>query len=102
MIDKKEKYNVSVVGATGAVGRRMLATLEERNFPVSRLSALASARSVGQKLSFRGEEIVVKELLEDSFIGEDIALFSAGSSISKKYAPISVKSGCVTIDNSSA
>ena len=60
MIDKKEKYNVTVVGATGAVGRRILATLEERNFPVSRLSALASARSVGQKLPFRGEEIVVK------------------------------------------
>ena len=102
MIDKKDKYNVSVVGATGAVGRRMLATLEERNFPVRRLSALASARSVGQKLPFRDGEIEVKELREDSFMGTDIALFSAGSSISKKYAPIAVESGCVAIDNSSA
>ena len=102
MIDKKDKYNVSVVGATGAVGRRMLAALEERNFPVSRLSALASARSVGQKLPFRGGEIEVKELQEDSFMETDIALFSAGSSISKKYAPIAVESGCVAIDNSSA
>ena len=102
MIDKKDKYDIAVVGATGAVGRRILATLEERNFPVSRLSALASARSAGQRLPFRGRVVEIKELREDSFMGIDIALFSAGSSISKKYAPIAVESGCVVIDNSSA
>jgi aspartate-semialdehyde dehydrogenase len=102
MIDKKEKCDVAVVGATGAVGRRMLATLDERSFPVGRLSALASARSVGQKLPFRGGVVEVKELREDSFTEIDIALFSAGSAISKKYAPIAVGSGCVVIDNSSA
>ena len=101
-MNKKEKYNVVVVGATGAVGRRMVATLEERNFPVARLTALASARSVGQTLLFRGQTIEVKELREDSFMGIDIALFSVGSSISKQYAPIAVESGCVVIDNSSA
>ena len=102
MIDKKSKYDIAVVGATGAVGRRMLATLEERNFPVGRLSALASARSVRQRLPFRGGVAEVKELRENSFMGIDIALFSAGSSISKNYAPIAVESGCVVIDNSSA
>ena len=102
MIDKKENYDIAVVGATGAVGRRILATLDERNFPVGRLSALASVRSVGQMLPFRGKMIEVKELRENSFVGMDIALFSAGSSISKQYAPIAVKSGCVAIDNSSA
>ena len=101
-MNKKEKYNVIVVGATGAVGRRMVATLEERNFPVARLTALASARSVGQTLLFGGQTIKVKELREDSFMGIDIALFSVGSSISKQYAPIAVESGCVVIDNSSA
>jgi len=102
MVDKKYKYNIAVVGATGAVGRRMLVTLEERNFPVDRLSAFASARSGGQRLPFRGGVVEVKELREDSFMGVDIALFSAGSSISKKYAPIAVESGCFVIDNSSA
>ena len=101
-MNKKEKYDVVVVGATGAVGRRMVATLEERNFPVACLTALASARSVGQTLLFRGQTIEVKELREDSFMGIDIALFSVGSSISKQYAPIAVESGCVVIDNSSA
>jgi len=101
-MNKKEKYEVAVVGATGAVGRRMLTTLEERNFPVANLTALASARSAGQTLAFRGQAIKVKELQEDSFKGIDIALFSAGGSISKQLAPIAVKSGCVVIDNSSA
>ena len=101
-MDKKEKYEVAVVGATGAVGRRMLTTLEERNFPVANLMALASARSAGQTLAFRGQAIKVKELQEDSFKGIDIALFSAGGSISKQLAPIAVESGCVVIDNSSA
>jgi len=101
MLSKKEKYNVAVVGATGAVGRRMLEILEKRGFPLDSLTALASARSVGQKLPFMGSEIEVKELQEDSFKGIDIALFSAGSSISKNYAPIAVNSGCIVIDNSS-
>ncbi len=101
-MNKKEKYEVAVVGATGAVGRRMLTTLEERKFPVANLTALASARSAGQTLAFRGQAIKVKELQEDSFKGIDIALFSAGGSISKQLAPIAVESGCVVIDNSSA
>ncbi|MDP6712825.1 MAG: aspartate-semialdehyde dehydrogenase [Nitrospinaceae bacterium] len=101
-MNKKEKYEVAIVGATGAVGRRMLTTLEERNFPVANLTALASARSAGQTLAFRGQAIKVKELQEDSFKGIDIALFSAGGSISKQLAPIAVESGCVVIDNSSA
>lgn len=101
-MNKKEKYEVAVVGATGAVGRRMLTTLEERNFPVANLTALASARSAGQTLAFRGQAIKVKELREDSFKGIDIALFSAGGAISKQLAPIAVESGCVVIDNSSA
>jgi len=101
MLSRKEKYDVAVVGATGAVGRRMLEILERRDFPLGSLTALASARSVGQKLSFMGGKIEVKELQEDSFKGIDIALFSAGSSISKSYAPIAVNSGCIVIDNSS-
>ncbi|PIQ97631.1 MAG: aspartate-semialdehyde dehydrogenase [Nitrospinae bacterium CG11_big_fil_rev_8_21_14_0_20_56_8] len=99
---KKEKYNVAVVGATGAVGRRMLAILEERNFPVARVLPLASARSAGQTLPFKGEELLVKELNRDSFRGIDIALFSAGATISREYAPIAVSAGAVVIDNSSA
>ena len=99
---KKDKYKIAVVGATGVVGRRMVSILEERNFPVACLTALASARSVGRTLSFRGQDIAVGELKEDSFKGIDIALFSAGASVSRQYAPIAVKSGCVAIDNSSA
>jgi aspartate-semialdehyde dehydrogenase len=101
-MNKKDKYNIAVVGATGAVGRRMVATLEERNFPVASLTGLASPRSVGKELLFKGQSISIKKLEEDSFKGIDIALFSAGSSISKKYAPIAVESGCIAIDNSSA
>ena len=101
-MNKKDKYEIAIVGATGAVGRRMVSTLEERNFPVACLTALASSRSVGKTLLFRGKTIEVKELKEDSFKKIDIALFSAGGSISKKYAPIAVESGCVVIDNSSA
>jgi len=87
VIDKKYKYNIAVVGATGAVGRRMLATLEERNFPVGRLSALASARSVGQRLPFRGGVAEVKELREDSFMGIDIALFLLGVLLVRNMPP---------------
>jgi len=93
--------HVAVVGATGAVGIEMIKTLEKRNFPVGKLTLLASARSVGKKLKFRGEEITVQELTKDSFPGIDIALFSAGGNISKEFAPIAAKAGCVVVDNSS-
>jgi aspartate-semialdehyde dehydrogenase len=94
--------NVAVVGATGAVGIEMIRTLEKRNFPVKELTLLASGRSAGKKLKFRGTEITIKELTKDSFAGIDIALFSAGGSISREFAPIAVQAGCVVVDNSSA
>src|SRR5258706_272203 len=94
--------HVAVVGATGAVGIEMLKTLEKRNFPVGKLTLLASARSVGKKLKFKGQDVTVQELTKDSFAGIDIALFSAGGSISKEFAPIAAKAGCVVVDNSSA
>ena len=91
-----------MVGATGAVGIELIKTLGKRNFPVSKLALLASARSVGRKLKFRNQEIAVDELTKDSFKGIDIALFSAGGGISKEFAPLAAKAGCVVIDNSSA
>lgn len=94
--------HVAIVGATGAVGREMLVCLEERDFPLSQLTLLASARSAGRKISFRGEELTIKELTEDSFEGIDIALFSAGGGISLKFGPVAAAAGCVVIDNSSA
>ncbi len=94
--------HVAVVGATGAVGIEMIKTLEKRNFPVGKLTLLASARSVGKKLKFKGQDVTVQELTKDSFAGIDIALFSAGGSISKEFAPAAVKAGCVVVDNSSA
>ena len=94
--------HVAVVGATGAVGVEMINTLEKRGFPTTRLTLLASARSAGKKLKFRGETIPVKELTRDSFTGIEIALFSAGGSISREFAPIAARSGCLVIDNSSA
>jgi len=94
--------HVAVVGATGAVGIEMIRTLERRQFPVRRLTLLASARSVGKPLTFRGQTVQVQELREDSFEGIDLALFSAGGSISKRFAPLAVQSGCVVVDNSSA
>lgn len=94
--------HVAIVGATGAVGVEMIKTLEKRNFPVGKLTLLASARSVGKKLTFRGEEIAVTELTKDAFTGVDIALFSAGGSISREYAPAAVQAGAVVVDNSSA
>lgn len=93
---------VAVVGVTGAVGLEMLETLEKRNFPVSSIKLLASARSAGRKMKFKGEEITVEELTKDSFKGVDYALFSAGGSISEAYAQACVDSGAVMIDNSSA
>ncbi|MBV9457265.1 MAG: aspartate-semialdehyde dehydrogenase [Bradyrhizobium sp.] len=93
---------VAIAGVTGAVGREFMATMDKRGFRVGKLKALASARSAGKRLSFRGEEIVIEELTADSFDGVDIALFSAGSGVSKTYSPIAVKAGAVVIDNSSA
>jgi aspartate-semialdehyde dehydrogenase len=94
--------HVAVVGATGAVGIEMIKTLEKRKFPLGKLTLLASARSVGKKLPFKGQELEVRELTKDCFTGIDIALFSAGGSISKEYAPIAARAGCVVVDNSSA
>jgi aspartate-semialdehyde dehydrogenase len=93
---------VAVAGATGAVGNLMVKVLEERAFPVSDIKLLASVRSIGKTIPFRGADIAVEELTEESFEGVDLALFSAGSSISKKFAPIAVRAGTVVIDNSSA
>ena len=95
------KYTVAIVGATGAVGVEMIKVLERRKFPVGKLVLLASARSVGKTLPFNGETVAVQELTEDSFAGVDIALFSAGGSISAKFAPAAVKAGAVVVDNSS-
>jgi aspartate-semialdehyde dehydrogenase len=94
--------HVAIAGATGAVGIEMLKCLEQRDFPVSKLTLLASARSAGKKLAFRGEEITIQELRPDSFKGVEIALFSAGSGISKEFAQHAVASNAVVVDNSSA
>ncbi|MFN3408524.1 MAG: aspartate-semialdehyde dehydrogenase [Limisphaerales bacterium] len=94
--------HVAVVGATGAVGIEMIKTLEKRNFPVGKLTLLASARSAGKKLKFKGADVTVQELTRDSFGGVDIALFSAGGSISREFAPLAARAGCVVVDNSSA
>ena len=93
---------VAIVGATGAVGIELLRCLEARGFPLSKLRLLASARSAGKTLSFKGESLPVEELTEASFEGIDIALFSAGKGVSKRYAPIAVHAGAVVVDNSSA
>jgi aspartate-semialdehyde dehydrogenase len=94
--------HLAIVGATGAVGIEMLRVLERRDFPVASLRLLASPRSAGKSLSFRGREHTVEPLSEDSFKGIDIALFSAGGGISKEFAPHAVNSGAVVVDNSSA
>ena len=94
-------FNVAVAGATGAVGNQMITCLEERGFPVKSIKFLASHRSAGRKLRFKGDTVVVEEMTEDSFKGVDIALFSAGGSTSKQFAPIAAESGCVVVDNSS-
>ncbi len=99
---RKQAYNVAVVGATGAVGNEMMATLEGRDFPVAELKLLASARSVGRSYEFKGREYQVEELTEDSFAGVDIALFSAGGSISTRFAPAAAAAGAVVIDNTNA
>ena len=97
-----EMKHVAIVGATGAVGEEMRLCLEQRNFSVGKLTLLASKRSVGKTFLFRGQEIAVEELTHESFAGVDIALFSAGGSISKEFGPSAAAAGCVVIDNSSA
>ncbi len=95
-------WNVAVVGATGAVGNEMIKTLEERSFPVGKLKLLASERSAGTLLKYKGDSIPVEVLNEDSFMGIQIGLFSAGGSVSERFAPIAAQCGCVVIDNTSA
>ena len=97
-----KKQNVAIVGCTGAVGIEMLRVLEQRNFPINNLKLLASSRSAGKKMKFKGKQITVEELTHDSFKDIDIALFSAGAGRSKEFGPSAVKAGAVVVDNSSA
>ncbi len=95
-------YNIAVVGATGLVGRKMIQVLEERKFPVGNIKLLASEGSIGKEVEFQGNIQKVQLLSDTSFIGMDFALFSAGATVSREYAPAAVKAGCLVIDNSSA
>jgi aspartate-semialdehyde dehydrogenase len=95
------RFNVAVVGATGAVGETMFSILEERDFPVNRIHALASSRSAGRRVPFKGKDLVVQELESFDFKGIDIGLFSAGASVSAKHAPRAAAAGCVVVDNTS-
>jgi len=95
-------HRLAVVGATGVVGQKMLETLEKRSFPADEIVPLASLRSKGKTVQYAGQDLAVQVLSEDSFAGIDMALFSAGGGVSKQFAPIAAKSGCVVIDNSSA
>ena len=96
-----KKFNVAVVGATGAVGETMLSILQERNFPVENIYALASSRSAGSTIRFNGKTVTVEELEKFDFKGVDIGLFSPGASVSKIHAPRAVEAGCVVVDNTS-
>lgn len=98
----KKEFDIAVAGATGLVGSQMIQCLEERNFPAKSVRFLASSRSAGKTLEFKGEKVTVEELKEDSFKGVDIAIFSAGGTPSKRFAPFAAKDGCVVVDNSSA
>src|ERR1700724_3150585 len=93
---------VAIAGLTGAVGAEFIATMDKRGFRVGKLRALASERSAGKIVDFRGEPIVIEKLDENSFAGVDIALFSAGGAVSRKFAPNAVDAGAIVIDNSSA
>ena len=95
-------YTVAVLGATGAVGQEMIKILQERNFPVGKLKPLASARSAGKTLRFKGEDVVIEEARDEAFQGVDIVLGAAENDIAKKFAPAIVKAGAVFVDNSSA
>lgn len=97
----KKRLNIAVVGATGAVGNQMIRCLEERRFPVKSIKLLASSRSKGRKIRFKGDDIEVQELTEKVFKGFDIALFSAGGGTSKKFAPVAAENDCIVVDNSS-
>ncbi|MFD1705933.1 aspartate-semialdehyde dehydrogenase [Siminovitchia sediminis] len=101
-MEKTTGYHVAVMGATGAVGQQILKTLERRDFPIKKLTLLSSARSAGKQVHFKGETLTVEEAVPESFEGVDIALFSAGGSVSKKFAPEAVKRGAIVIDNTSA
>ncbi|MBI5599759.1 MAG: aspartate-semialdehyde dehydrogenase [Deltaproteobacteria bacterium] len=98
---KKKAYSVAIAGATGVVGREILNILEERDFPVAGIRLLASERSAGEKIRFRGKDEVVRLLEKETFEGVQIGLFSPGASVSAVYAPIAAKAGCVVIDNTS-
>ncbi|WP_257351489.1 aspartate-semialdehyde dehydrogenase [Pseudalkalibacillus decolorationis] len=98
----KQGYHIAVVGASGAVGQQIIQTLEDRNFPVASLKLLASARSAGNKVLYNGSEITIEEAKPESFEGVQLALFSAGGSISKQLAPEAVKRGAIVVDNTSA
>ncbi len=98
----RKKWNVAVAGATGAVGNQMITCLEERDFPVKSVKFLASSRSAGRELRFKGDMVTVEEMTDKSFDGVDIALFSAGGGTSQTFAPVAAKNGCVVVDNSSA
>lgn len=102
MFNLVESYRVAILGATGAVGTELMTLLEERNFPVSKLKLLASPRSAGQILQFRGEPLIVEAVSDRSFDGIDLVLASAGASISKAWAPKAIAAGAVVVDNSSA
>jgi len=97
-----KKYNIAILGASGAVGRTMIKVLEERNFPINNIKFLASARSAGKEIEFCGDMFKIEEVKPESFEGIDIALFSAGGSTSKEWAPIAAEKGAIVIDNSSA
>ena len=99
---RKALYTVAVVGASGAVGTEMIEILEERKFPVGELRPLVSARSAGTSISFRDHDVLLHELTAQSFAGVDLALFSAGADISRKFAPLAVQAGAIVIDNSAA
>lgn len=102
MVETRQGLNVAVVGATGAVGQQMMKTLEQRRFPVKNITLLSSARSAGTVLTINGEEVVVQEAKPESFEGIDIALFSAGGSVSLELAPEAAKRGAIVVDNTSA
>ncbi len=99
---QKKTYHVAIVGASGAVGQEMLDVLARRSFPVGKLRALGSERSAGQQVQFQGEKLPIERLDEKSFVGVDLALFSAGAGVSRHFAPLAVRGGAVAIDNSSA
>lgn len=101
-LQQEKGFHVAILGATGAVGQQMIKTLEEKDFPISKLTLLSSARSAGKKLQFKGVEYTVQEVQPESFAGVDIALFSAGGSVSKEFASHAVEHGAIVVDNTSA